>query len=342
VLVRLTAPEPDLTRLKLAIRQIKKKARDRLTRLPLAQSLYRSQFSRLATRESLDLFHAFNYVPVGDPNTVTLPVVYDLSFIRYPQFHPVDRLRVLGRLPALLERSPLVQTISDFSRNEIASHYGYDREKIFVAPPAAASIFRPLGQDLTRQGLTHFDVVPNEYFLTVGTLEPRKNLKTLVAAYGRLPKTVRDRVPLIVVGGAGWGKLDLPEGTTSLVSEGSLRFLGSVTNNDLRSLYEGSLALLFPSIYEGYGMPVVEAMACGTGIVHSINTSMDEITDGLAIRVEALDVCAWSEAMVQTIDNKSRERREVRQGLIDRAATFDWNVSAARVRNAYEILTQKQ
>jgi glycosyltransferase involved in cell wall biosynthesis len=331
--------EPDRGRLKNAIHRIKKKGRTRLTRVPLAQAFYRSRFSRLASQQSLDLFHAFNYLPVADPGATTLPVVYDLSFIRFPQFHPRDRLRVLDRLPVILAGSPLVQTISEFSRNEIATFYGYDRKKIFIAPPAAASIFRPLGAAFTRTDLDVFGVAPKRFFLAVGTLEPRKNLKTLVSAYGRLPKTLRNRTPLLVVGGAGWGKLNLPAETAKLVNEGSIRFLGSITNAQLRSLYEGAIALLFPSIYEGFGMPVVEAMACGTDVVHSMNTSMDEITNGLATRIEAMDVPAWSDAMtaiIETFDPSNSEQ------LVEQAATYSWNRTATIVRNAYAHLASVQ
>lgn len=324
-----------------SINRLKQRGRARLTRIPVVQAIYRSQFSRLAKQQSLDLFHAFNYLPASDPGVVTLPVVYDLSFIRFPQFHPIDRLKMLEGLPSVLERSPLVQTISEFSRKEIASYYGYDYERIFVAPPAASSIFRPRGPDITQRDLSRFGVRCQTYFLTVGTLEPRKNLKTLVSAYGRLPKTIRTRTPLLVVGGAGWGKLDLPVETDLLVNEGSLKFLGSVNNAELRSLYEGAIALLFPSVYEGFGMPVVEAMACGTNVAHSANTSMDEITKGTAKRVNADDVDAWSEAMMDFLANANTMARPAPQMLIDQAATFSWTRSAVIVRGAYDDLARR-
>jgi glycosyltransferase involved in cell wall biosynthesis len=335
---RSTAAKPSMGRLKRAIRVVETKARSRLARLGLAQSLYRSRFSRTVKHQSLDLFHAFNYVPVADPGVLTLPVVYDLSFVRFPQFHPADRLRVLEHLPLLLERSPRVQTISQFSRNEIATVYGYDRDRIFVAPPAAASIFKPLGLESTRRDLVRFDALPGKYLLSVGTLEPRKNLRTLVSAYGRLTKATRDLAPLLVVGGAGWGELNLPAETSALVGEGNLRFLGSVTNRQLRSLYEGAIVLAYPSIYEGFGMPVVEAMACGTSVVHSADTSMDEIGNGLAMRVAATDVEAWSEALNILIERSRSGSNVIRSGLMAQAATFDWNRSAALVRQTYAKL----
>ena len=329
------ATKPKESRLKRSIRFLETKGRSRLLRLGLTQSLYRASFSRTVKHQLLDMFHAFNYLPVADPGVLTLPVVYDLSFVRYPEFHPIDRLRILEKLPQLLKRSPRVQTISQFSRNEIATFYGCERDKIFVAPPAAASNFRPLGLEVTKRELIRFDVSPGKYLLSVGTLEPRKNLQTLVSAYARLPKATRNLAPLLIVGGAGWGELGLPTETPALVSEGNLRFLGSVKNRELRSLYEGAIALLYPSVYEGFGMPVVEAMACGTNVAHSANTSMDEISNGLAMRVEATDVEAWSEVINVLIAQSDAESNVIGPRLIAQAATFDWGRSAALVQQAY-------
>jgi alpha-1,3-rhamnosyl/mannosyltransferase len=334
-----TGPKANPGAARRAIWHLESLSRRRLTRSALARSIYRSRFAQTASSQSLDLFHAFNYLPAADPGTTTLPVVYDLSFVRFPEFHPRDRLKVLERLAPLLERSLRVQTISQFSKNEIAAHYGLDRRRIFVAPPAAAGIFRPLGLHATAPDLVKFDVVPDRYLISVGTLEPRKNLKTLVSAYARIPRAVRSRAPLLVVGGAGWGRLDLPREASRLVSEGSLRFLGTVTNAELRSLYEGAIALLYPSLYEGFGMPVVEAMACGTRVAHSAGTSMDEISNGLALRVEGADVDGWSAAITSMIAQADAGEHNLAE-LTTQAAKFDWGRTAAIVRQAYADLIE--
>ncbi|WP_298875209.1 glycosyltransferase family 1 protein [uncultured Bradyrhizobium sp.] len=315
--------------------------RSKLARLGYAQAIYRKRFSRSVRSQSLDLFHAFNYLPAADPGVVTLPVVYDLSFVRYPDFHPVDRLRALEGLAWVIERAPMVQTISEFSRNEIARFYGYDKERIFVAPPAAASIFRPLGLQVTTSEIARYDITAGNYLLSVGTLEPRKNLRTLVAAYSNVSKSIRDRLPLIVVGGKGWGELDLPQSTAGLVHEGSLRFIGSISNPDLRSLYEGARALLYPSVYEGFGMPVVECMACGTSVIHSSRTSMDEITAGLAPTVDALDVDAWSEQITKLAQSYPSDQRSYRDQLLGRASSFSWSESAEKVLQGYKAIMQR-
>jgi glycosyltransferase involved in cell wall biosynthesis len=138
-----------------------------------------------------------------------------------------------------------------------------------------------------------------------------------------------------VVGNAGWGDLDLPRETESLKSDGTLRFLGAVSDVQLRSLYEGAIALVLPSIYEGFGMPAVEALACGTQVAHSLNTSMDEITDGVAtLRASATDVIAWRRILQELIGNVQRVSGE-RDLRIARARQFDWHRSAEAVRSVY-------
>ncbi|MGM4892802.1 glycosyltransferase family 4 protein [Tardiphaga sp. 839_C3_N1_4] len=318
------------------IGRLRNLAVEKLRQSKLAPAIYRAQFVRTVKRQSFDLFHAFNFLPFADPGVVTLPVVYDLSFVRYPHTHPRERLRRLERLPQFLEDAPLVQTISEFSRDEITSVFGCPKDKIIVAPPAASDIFRPLGPEIVQSQLAQMGIT-GDYFLAVGTLEPRKNLRTLIQAFGRLSKTERAAAPLLIVGGGGWGALELPPETEALRSEGSLRFLGTVSNAELRTLYEGALALMFPSIYEGFGMPVVEAMACGTRVVHSSGTSMDEISDGLAIKVGALDIDAWTAAF-RALTDSSEATLDGSTALRARAAHFDWHRSAARIKDAYTTL----
>jgi alpha-1,3-rhamnosyl/mannosyltransferase len=316
--------------------------RSQVAKIELARKayrLYRSRLLRQAYRSrALTLFHAFNYLPVAPTCVPTLPVVYDLSFVRFPETHPEERLRWLDGLGEAIARAPLIHTISEFSRTEIADHYGYPRDRILVAYPAANPLFRPLGEDVTRNDLQPMGLQPRRYFLAVGTLEPRKNLRTLIAAYADLPRQTRQQFPLVIAGRTGWGNVDLPPQTSNLEREGTLRFPGAVTDQQLRTLYEGARSLLFPSFYEGFGMPVVEALACGTPVIHSRDTSMDEITDNLATGIPALDVAAWTEAMRAAAEPGAADREDMRQLCLAQAQKFNWMQSAKIVRQAYDVL----
>lgn len=312
--------------------------RSTLQNTHVARQLYRTirahRFRRLAANSPFSLFHAFRYLPPAEISVPLLPVVYDLSFERYPSFHPQDRRKQLNRLPEAISTAPLVQTISAFSKTEIVTLYGYPADKIFVAPPAPAEIFTRLGPEITSSSLSQLSLQYKRFFLSVGTLEPRKNFRILIAAYSNLPASQRANFPLVIVGNAGWGELALPSETTRLVQAGELRFLSQTPDPLLRHLYEGAAALIFPSIYEGFGMPVVEALACGSRVAHSSDSAMDEITQGLAIRVAALDIDGWTEALRYFIANPEETEVNARR-RIARANNFTWETSAQLVREAY-------
>ena len=307
----------------------------------VARGAYRQvlkrRFQSIPPEHALRLFHAFKYIPMWDLDVPVLPVVYDLSFIRYPDTHPKDRLQSLESLPDVIGSSPIIQTISQFTKKEIVETFGCSAEKIIVAPPAASHMFRPLGQQRTDESLSQFGLSYQRYFLAVGTLEPRKNLRTLIAAYSRLSQSNQSQFPLVIVGHKGWGNLDLPSETDRLVRDGHVRFLDSISNLHLRSLYEGALALLFPSLYEGFGMPVVEAFACGTEVVHSSNSAMDEITGVLAHRVIAEDVDGWTDVMRKLIADPSAVSLGQKE-RVDRSRAFSWKSSAEIVVEAYRYL----
>lgn len=320
----------------------KSRIRDEAAGLPglrAASAVYREirrrKFASSVRRQSLDVFHAFNFRPLTDPGVPVLPVIYDLSTFRHPEFHPNDRVKWLEPLRKTVERAPLVQTISEFSKREVADVFGYPIAQIFVAPPAAAPLFAPLGKDVTQPELEALGVKYGEFFLVVGTHEPRKNIRTVILAYAQLTPSARARYPLILAGGRGWGDLDLPEQTQALIGDGSVRFVHDVADPQLRSLYEGARLLLAPSLYEGFGMPVVEALACGTPVAHSANTAMDEISGNIGRRIDALDVDGWTGLFKDALDSNEHADPVGRAARVARAHEFDWRRSADLVVDAY-------
>ncbi len=323
------------------LQRAKNRARSMLSRVDIARTVYRrvraSRFQQAGADDALDIFHAFKYLPPVDISVPTFPVVYDLSFVRYPDAHPKARHAELSRLPDVIAQAPLIHTISEFSKREIMDVYGTSADKIIVAPPAASDLFVPLGEARAQQDIAALDLKPGGFLLAVGTLEPRKNLRTLITAYGRLPAATRARAPLAIAGGKGWGDLALPTETEAMLRDGTLRFLGPVSDGQLRGLYEGAIALIFPSLYEGFGMPVVEAMACGTRVAHSIDSSMDEISASLALRAEAQDVDAWT-AILRELIETGIAPSELRARLITQARTFSWRSSAKIVAQGYRTI----
>jgi glycosyltransferase involved in cell wall biosynthesis len=313
-----------------------------LSKLQSTRNLYRkirrAAFVKSIDAQQLDLFHAFNFQPPSDPGVPVLPVIYDLSTFRHPEFHPADRVRWLSSLGDTVTRAPMVQTISEFSKREIVSVFNYPADRIFVASPAAASVFEPHGFEATRDDLALLGLKYGKFFLSVGTLEPRKNIRTLISAYSHLSAVDREHFPLVVVGGKGWGDLNLPRQAEAFRREGTLRFVEDATNPQLRSLYEGTRLFLMPSLYEGFGMPVVEALACGAPVAHSSGTSMDEISGDLGRRVPAYDVDGWTEIFRQAMGSDDYADEKLRAARIVQAGHFDWHESARRVLAAYRQL----
>ncbi len=283
----------------------------------------------------LALFHAFQYVAPRQSVLPTIPVVYDLSFLRHPAWHPVSRLMALLPLADQCRGAPVVHTISAFTAAEIHSLLGVDRRRIHIIPPGVGAAFleeRP-PQPTT---LVAFDLRADGFFLAVGTLEPRKNLRTLIQSYARLPPSLRRRWPLCVAGPDGWGDMALPQEAAGLVEGGMLRFLGYLPVDDLRDLYCAAKVVLYPSLYEGFGMPVIEAMACGAPVVCSDAAAIPEAGGPLATYVSPLDVDAWTQVLAQAIESTASRDVELRGRRRAHALRFRWSLGAERAVGLYQ------
>jgi alpha-1,3-rhamnosyl/mannosyltransferase len=293
------------------------------------------RYQRLRRRGLYDLFHATNFfapVPLG---RAVVPVIHDLSVMRHPDYHPRERVRWFERHIRSALSAPRVLTVSVFSAQEITALIGIPPERIRVAYPGVDQRFFAPATPEDATILSRFGVAPRSYALSVSTLEPRKNLRTLVDAYGRLPANIRSEMPLLLVGDEGWGELRWPEATESLVRAGQIRFTGYVDDIVLRTLYRGAAGFFYPSLYEGYGMPVTEALACGASVVVASGGAPEEAAMGQGLMVHPLDTEAWTRAFERIFEEAAHEddaAREVRRGA---AATRTWNMTARVTYETY-------
>jgi glycosyltransferase involved in cell wall biosynthesis len=303
------------------------------------RSLYRRwrrhRFECAPTPRQLTAFHAFGYVAPGKSRVPIISVIYDVSFVRFPDMHPPERLRSLDDLQRQLESAAAVHTISKFSAQEISDVFSIEASRISVIYPGVSPIFLRTSS-AADQKLLRYGLQPNRYFLAVSTLEPRKNLRSLIWAYSRLPAKYRHRRPLCVVGGRGWGALNMPSQTDALEREGSLRFLGYVRNDDLQALYANACALFYPSLYEGFGMPIIEALACGTKVICSNAASMPEAAGDVARLVSPLDVDAWSRELQHAAEETNEA--DMAQRRQQHAMRFSWAQSAEKTIELYRTL----
>ena len=285
------------------------------------------------------LFHAFNYCPPGPTKIPVIPIVYDLSVLRYPETHPAARVRGMEQLARYIAAAPIVHTISEFTASEITDVFGVGRSRIIVTYPGVAPIFR-FQRDASQKILGYFGLISGGYALTVATLEPRKNLRTLVAAFSHLPADLRLKMPLCVVGGHGWGHIALPAESRQLQLDGSLRFLGYASDTQLRDLYAGARIMLYPSLYEGFGMPVIEAMACGAPVAASATSSLPEAVGKMGRLIDPLDVDAWTAELLRAAidmnyrdDHTSAARRAY-------ALSFTWRRAAKETIQMYRKIAK--
>jgi len=286
-------------------------------------------------RNKLDLFHATNYVaPEFEGRSVV--TIYDMSHLRYPETHPVQRIDWFAkRFEPTLQNACQVITISEFSKKEITDLLGISSDNISIIYPGVNSEFRPLEEEDLIEKLNKWSLKPNGYLLTVGTLEPRKNLINLVKAFDLLPNAVKADYPLVMAGMSGWREKSLMQEMDFLINQGHLIPLGYLSDEDLATIYSGARLFVYLSLYEGFGMPPLEAMACGTPVVVSNRASLPEVVGQAGILVDAddIDSVAW---IIQTlIEDDHQCRRMVRSGF-QQAAKFTWQACAEKTFAVYQ------
>jgi glycosyltransferase involved in cell wall biosynthesis len=301
----------------------------------LAWSLWHAP--RDLRRRPVDVFHGvtgFELPPRGPWALVT--TVHDLVPLRFPALVPArHRWAVRCLLGGALRRAARVIAVSETTRAELLARYRLPPARVAVVPEAAASHFAPpaaavLAAVRERYGLTH------PYVLFVGFLEPKKNLGTLLEAIARLRRRgAWGTTELVIAGAPGWGAAPAPR-VQALGLERTVRFLGPVPDADLPALYAGALAFAFPSLWEGFGLPVLEAMAAGAPVVASNRGALPEITAGAALLAEP-EPEAFADALGQLVgDAAVRER--LRAAGLARAADFSWERTARETLAIYRAV----
>ena len=279
----------------------------RLTAVARDVLWYPALLPRAAARAGADVLHCTIFRAPPRARVPTIATVHDLAVLRHPEVFPAWT-RLYGRtaLKPTLRAVDRVFAVSEFSKRETAELAGVDPDRIDVVPNALEPIFSAAGE-----------AADGEYVLAVGTLEPRKNLARVVEA------TARAGVQLRLVGEAGWGEAGAA-GT-------HVTWLGRLDDAELAAAYRGARALVFPSLYEGFGIPALEAMACGTPVVTSAASAMAEITDGAAVLVDPLDVAS----IAAGIEEADRRRDELVPRGLERARHYSWDGAVAAAVAGY-------
>ena len=264
--------------------------------------------------------------------------VHDLSFEHLPQtFHRRSRTQLRLTVRHSVRRAARVLTLSEHTRNDVIETYGIAGPTIEVIPIAASPKFKPVRDDKELQRVRHTYRITSDYILSVGSIQPRKNLVRLVRSYTLLrDKLGADKLPkLVFVGKRAW----LYDETLRALEDASLGdsviLTGYVPESDLPALYSGATCFVYPSIFEGFGLPPLEAMQCGTPVIIGNRTSLPEVVGDAALAVDPFDVTSIAGA-IEEILNKPALRDELRVRGLERAKMFDWHETARRTLRVYE------
>lgn len=306
-------------------------------RLPFGYSL-RSRWQQFQFSKLTQPLQGYTY---WEPGLALQPfegkraaTIYDLSHIVMPSSHPPARVSYLTtQIDHTLQSGCKILTISNAMQAEIATYAGLDKAQIDVIPPAAGQAFRPLSDAQQAQVKASFSL-PENFILTLGTREPRKNLAALFTAYSQLPSALRQRWPIVCVGGDGWGDQRAAASTVARLEEaGELIMMGYVAQRHLPSLVASAGLLAYPSLYEGFGMPVIEAMACGVPVLTSLDTSMHDIVGESGFLVNPNDIDHMRTVLEEALSNTAMREGFGKKGLAI-SEQYTWEYSAHQLYQA--------
>ncbi|WP_158043457.1 glycosyltransferase family 4 protein [Skermanella pratensis] len=263
---------------------------------------------------------------------------HDLSHMHFPQHHPPERVRYLDRnLEKSLRRADRIVTLSDFVRREVIETFAFDPAAVVTIPVGVDARFRPYDADETRAVMDRHGLRHGRYILSVATIEPRKNLHGLLRAFMRLPADLRTEFPLVLCGATGWRESQMEQSLAALAREGGVRRLGYIPEADLPVLYAGAGAFAFPSFYEGFGLPPLEAMASGTPVLASNTGSIHEVVGRAGLLVDPHDDDALAAGLERILTDQELRRSCIAAG-IERARGFGWTSCVDRTISLYEEL----
>jgi len=287
------------------------------------------------------IFHSPNYyIPPGHKKSCT--TFHDLSIFHFPEYHPKGRVHLMKKeLHSSVSRAKILLTDSNFTKNEVSDFFDFDPERIVVAPLASSGDFLPRKEKQCQQVLEKYGLAYGQFTFFAGTIEPRKNIKNLLLAYQKLPLEMSLRFPLVISGYQGWESEELHRLFDIGSQRGWIKYLGYTDQQSLSVLFSACRAFLFPSRYEGFGLPVLEAMAAGTPVITSNVSSLPEVAGDAGLMVDPDDVDQLTQYISEIILNDSLRTELIDRGFLQNAK-FSWVNCARETIKAYKLVNLQE
>jgi glycosyltransferase involved in cell wall biosynthesis len=308
------------------------------TRLPTGKIPIRILWEQVAapfaaSRSKVDIIHGpVNVIPLASrlPKVVT---IHDLAFLEYPDQYPALQRRYLERMTRMsTQRADRVIAVSNYTAQDVSVRLGVPESRVIAVPNGVTEEFRPWQATEELMQFRRANQLPDEFLLFLGTLQPRKNLTGLIQAYAQLAPA--ERIPPYAVGGEGWMYQAIFDEVRRFGLEDDVRFPGYAASDTLPLWYSAATAFVYPSFYEGFGLPVLESMACGTPVVTSNRTSLPEVVGSAGVLIEPDDPESIADGLRQLLHNDDARRRLAGAGL-QQARQFTWQRTARETAAVY-------
>lgn len=301
-----------------------------LVRIPLV-------LSAELRRHPVDVLHVQYTAPPLAPCAV-VATIHDLSFEHLPEtFNRRSRAQLRLTVRRTARNAAQILTLSEFSRGDVIETYAIDPDRVAVTPAAAPAHFQPVTNETELARIRATYGIEREYILALGSIQPRKNLVRLINAYSTLWKKRQNLTmpQLVIAGKRGWLEGETMRAAELSAAAHDIRFIGYVVETDLPALFSGAMCFAYPSYFEGFGLPVLEAMQCGTPVIAGNRTSLPEVAGDAALLVDPFNETAIGDALRSVIENPER-RADLRVKGIERAKRFSWQHTARLTLRAYE------
>jgi len=290
---------------------------------------------------AVDIFHATNHLLAHFSQARTVYTLHDLIFLRYPEYHlPYNRWYLTLSMPRYLRAADMIITPSEWTKQDALHYYGLPESKIKVIYVAPAPSFQPVSDPTRLAQIRQKYRLPAQFILHVATIEPRKNLSRLLDAFQPLLADWPD-LKLVLVGKKGWLYESFFQKLQAMGLQECVIFPGYVDEADLPGFYQLAELFVFPSLYEGFGLGPLEAMACGAPVISSNSSSLPEVVGEAGLLLDPADTPAWSQTLRRVLTD-SELRQELRQRGLSQAQKFSWQKAAAELTEVYCSLPPKK